>query len=196
MYRAAQKGMEVSGDWMRDNDEFFAASSAAPASGGAAGIQLYSLAAGLGALQDSVNTGVAQEAELRERAESDAPEEAQLALERLGEIEDGRRVHRELQDQVVGRLDDDRFVAGFGSNGGEEFLSYMNISESLVVNADDTWRQWDEAMAQNLGRVQNEDGSWSGSHCITGRTFCTSAALLTLLADRTPVPVEVVARAR
>jgi hypothetical protein len=38
--------------------------------------------------------------------------------------------------------------------------------------------------------VQNQDGSWTGHHCITGQTFCTAAALLTLMADRTPVPVE------
>lgn len=25
--------------------------------------------------------------------------------------------------------------------------------------------------------MQNEDGSWSGHHCITGRTFCTSAGV-------------------
>ena len=36
--------------------------------------------------------------------------------------------------------------------------------------------------------AQNEDGSWSGHHCITGRTFCTAGALLTLMADRAPMP--------
>ncbi len=51
-------------------------------------------------------------------------------------------------------------------------------------------------MTENLNRVQNDDGSWSGHHCITGRTFCTSTALLVLLADRTPVPVQVKAEAR
>jgi hypothetical protein len=44
-------------------------------------------------------------------------------------------------------------------------------------------------MTANLNRVQNGDGSWSGHHCITGRTFCTSTALLVLMADRTPIPV-------
>jgi hypothetical protein len=45
-------------------------------------------------------------------------------------------------------------------------------------------------MTQNLDRIQNGDGSWSGHHCITGRTFCTSTALLVLMADRAPVPVQ------
>ncbi len=45
-------------------------------------------------------------------------------------------------------------------------------------------------MTANLERVQNQDGSWSGQHCITGRSFGTSTALLVLMADRTPVPVS------
>jgi hypothetical protein len=64
----------------------------------------------------------------------------------------------------------------------------MNLAESLAVKGGDEWRRWDYGMTASYSRVQNDDGSWSGSHCITGRTFCTSAALLTLMADRTPVP--------
>ena len=78
---------------------------------------------------------------------------------------------------------------GFGSNGGEEFLSYMLVSETLVVKGGDEWKQWDSAMTRNLGNVQNQDGSWTGHHCITGRTFCTAAALLVLMADRAPTPL-------
>ena len=84
------------------------------------------------------------------------------------------------------------FLGGVGArlaNGGEEFLSYMNLAESLAVTGDEAWRRWDSGMTENLNRVQNADGSWTGSHCITGRTFCTAAVLLTLMADRTPVPV-------
>jgi hypothetical protein len=39
-------------------------------------------------------------------------------------------------------------------------------------------------------RVQNRDGSWSGHHCITARSFCTSAALLTLLAPNLFLPIS------
>jgi hypothetical protein len=66
----------------------------------------------------------------------------------------------------------------------------MNIAESLVVKGGDEWKKWDDAMSGNLQRVQNGDGSWSGHHCITGRTFCTSTALLVMMADRTPIPVK------
>ena len=73
-----------------------------------------------------------------------------------------------------------QFVAGFGSNGGEEFLSYMQISETLLAKGGKEWQDFDKSMTENLGRIQNPDGSWSGHHCITGRTFCTSAATMSL----------------
>ena len=42
--------------------------------------------------------------------------------------------------------------------------------------------------AHMLLKYQDKDGSWSGQHCITGKTFCTSGALLVLMADRAPLP--------
>jgi hypothetical protein len=32
--------------------------------------------------------------------------------------------------------------------------------------------------------MQNQDGTWAGHHCITGRVAVTSAAILMLVADR------------
>jgi hypothetical protein len=117
-------------------------------------------------------------------------EQREAAQQKLTQIASTEKVQNEAQDAVIARLDDKQFVAGFGSNGGEEFLSYMNIAESLVVKGGDAWKKWDSEMTANLNRVQNGDGSWSGHHCITGRTFCTSTALLVLMADRTPIPVQ------
>lgn len=130
------------------------------------------------------------EAEFRQQAQSapSAPErqQAQATLRRFDEA---KRDLKAAQEAVVARLDDKDFIAGFGSNGGEEFLSYMNIGESLVVKGGDEWKAWDKSITENLNRVQNSDGSWTGHHCITGRTFCTSSALLVLMVDRTPVPI-------
>jgi hypothetical protein len=95
------------------------------------------------------------------------------------------------QQGVLKQLDDPAFVAGFGSNGGEEFLSYMLLAESLVAKGGKPWTDWDKAMTANLNRVQNGDGSWTGHHCITGRNFVTAAALLVLTADRAQVPLAV-----
>ena len=103
--------------------------------------------------------------------------------------------YRNRESQIA-RLDDDSMMSGFGSNGGEEYLSYMMTSESLVISGGEAWTNWNEKMHTRLAKIQSSDGSWTGHHCITGRTFCTAAALLTLMADRTPVPVELVARAK
>jgi hypothetical protein len=156
----------------------------------AAGVPLYGWSACLGILQDSLNTGRAEAPQLRDQAaRSRDPSARAEAMRKLDRIADTEMIQQGAQTAVVALLYAPRFLAGVGSNGGEEFLSYMTLAESLVVKGGDEWRRWDSGMTENLYRVQNADGSWSGSHCITGRTFCTSAALLTLMADRTPVPV-------
>lgn len=193
--RASQLGLEVSSAVLAKNQAWFEdrAKAAAPASD-AAGIDLYARSAGLAGLQEHANSGALAEPELqRVIAVSKDENEVLEAKRELDRILDGRRRQEEARDDLVGRIADPAFVSGFGSNGGEEFLSYMNISESLVVQGGEAWREWDAAMSGNLARIQNQDGSWSGHHCITGRNFCTAAALLVLLADRTPLPAQLVA---
>lgn len=85
---------------------------------------------------------------------------------------------------AVEKLDDERMLSGFGNNGGEEFLSYMLSSESLVVTGGEDWRKWNDKMHARLEKIQNGDGSWSGHHCITSPVFCTAAVILCLTADR------------
>jgi hypothetical protein len=165
--------------------------------GMAAGVPLYGWSACLGILQDSFNTGRAQVPRLRDQAaHSRHPQERAEAKKKLARIAEVEQVQQEAQATVGARLDDRLFLGGVaglgglaGLNGGEEFLSYMNLAESLAVTGDEAWRRWDSGMTESLNRLQNADGSWTGSHCITGRTFCTAAVLLTLTADRTPVPV-------
>lgn len=158
---------------------------------GSAGVALYDGASNLTNLQDAVNTNKVLEKQFREIADKPTAspkdrDEAKAQLRRFAETE---QAQKEATAAFVKRLDDKQFVQGFGSNGGEEFLSYMNISETLVVKGGPEWEKWDKRMAENLNNIQNKDGSWSGHHCITGRTFCTAAALLVLMADRAPVPI-------
>jgi hypothetical protein len=71
-------------------------------------------------------------------------------------------------------------IAGFGNNGGEEFMSFLQTGEGLIVNKDMEWQQWYNGTSQRLIDIQNKNGSWHGHHCITSPVFCTATSLLIL----------------
>ncbi len=71
-------------------------------------------------------------------------------------------------------------MAGFGNNGGEEFLSFLLTGESMMMQGGDTWKKWYDMMTGKLINIQNRDGSWNGHHCITSPVFCTATCLLIL----------------
>lgn len=71
-------------------------------------------------------------------------------------------------------------MSGFGSNGGEEFMSYLMTGESMLMQGGDEWKKWYDMMTGKLINIQNQDGSWNGHHCITSPVFCTATCLLIL----------------
>ncbi len=71
-------------------------------------------------------------------------------------------------------------ISGFGNNGGEEFLSFLQTGESLVIAKDNGWKNWYQQTTGRLVSIQNDDGSWNGHHCITSPVFCTATSLLIL----------------
>lgn len=77
----------------------------------------------------------------------------------------------------------DEVLDGFGNNGGEEFLSYLQTGESLLVSKDEDWKDWYDNMSGRILKIQNEDGSWNGHHCITSPVFCTATSLLLLTVE-------------
>jgi hypothetical protein len=166
------------------------ARSASSAAAGDAGVELYSRASQIAAMQASANTNASLRQQLNVIANSSTtqPADRQAAKERLALFDANDEVLAKAQDGLIVRLEDKQFVAGFGSNGGEEFLSYLNIGESLMQKGGEAWEKWEKSITDNLNRVQNDDGSWTGHHCITGRTFVTSAALMVLTIDRSPLP--------
>jgi hypothetical protein len=156
-----------------------------------AGVAIYNTSARAAGLQESVNSLKQGEGKARETLRDDkaSKEDKAKAKDHIARLEKAEEAQTAAVKGVVDQVADKNFIAGFGSNGGEEFLSYMNIGETLVVKGGKEWEKWDKAVTDNLNRVQDKDGGWSGQHCITGRTFCTAAALLTLMADRAPIPV-------
>ncbi|MBX9583942.1 MAG: hypothetical protein K2X87_26890, partial [Gemmataceae bacterium] len=157
------------------------------------GVRLYSFGQGAGNSQDVVNSlrvdGKKAEDVLKDSKASQAEKDA--ATKKLDDLKRAERDNDKVQEGQAAAVKDGQFVAGFGSNGGEEFLSFLNISEALLVKGGKDWTDWDAKMTQGLEKAQDKDGSWAGHHCITGKTFCTAAALLVLTADRTPFPADV-----
>jgi len=161
--------------------------------GGDAGVRLYSLGQGAGNSQDLINSlkvdGKKAEGVLRDsKATKEQKDKAQKTVD---EVRRAEKDNEKVQTDLARTVKDEKFVAGFGSNGGEEFLSFLNISEAMLVKGGQDWKDWDTKMTTGLEKAQDKDGSWAGQHCITGKTFCTSAALLVLMADRTQFPVDV-----
>ncbi len=106
------------------------------------------------------------------------------ALEQLSRTEKDRKKNVREIATISAQLADARFVQGFGSIGGEEFFSYLNIGDSLKRTSGDEWNKWHSQITQKILNLQNNDGTWAGHHCITGRVAVTSAAILNLSSGR------------
>jgi hypothetical protein len=158
---------------------------------GAAGVSLYATAAHISSMMDNVAThhNIAEGARgilSSPTATGRERDEAKKQIERFTEV------HKDLSEAmtvVSKQATNPAFIRGFGSDGGEEFLSFTLMGETLRATKNKNTPAWEKAITQRLVNIQNADSSWSGKHCITGATFCTSAAMLALMTDRSPLPV-------
>jgi hypothetical protein len=154
----------------------------------AAGVQLYAFG---GAIRGNASDA-AEASRLIEEAKQtgNLPAAASVSgenLQRVGlsEPRASRLAAAAKQNaKQIDRLDDENLLAGFGNNGGEEYLSYLLTSESLVIAGRDKFNQWNDKMHGRLQKIQNGDGSWTGHHCITSPVFCTAAVVQCLTTDR------------
>jgi hypothetical protein len=188
LYMAQAKGVAVSPRSMAKVEEYTVMAQAAPAPGVGAGVGGVGVAGGVAS---TVTVEAAPSAMYSASAGVPLYQDAQ-ALEqfsRMGRTDGARLENAKKVKEIAGKLSDPRFVSGFGSIGGEEFFSYLNISDGLHRAGGPEWKKWNSAMKLKVIHLQNEDGTWAGQHCITGRVAVTSAAILLLLADRDVVPV-------
>jgi Squalene-hopene cyclase C-terminal domain/Prenyltransferase and squalene oxidase repeat len=181
LYVASGKGVAVHKDAM-DKVETYTAQTFAPSAGTAGGVGAGSYA--------TVITGPAPAAGLMARSELSASSAGVSLYKRAQELEqlsrtpEDRKKNGDQIKTIETQLSDPRFVTGFGSIGGEEFFSYLNISDSLHRAGGPEWERWNRDMTAKILTMQNEDGTWAGHHCITGRVAVTSAAILMLQAGR------------
>ncbi len=107
-------------------------------------------------------------------------------LEQLSRTAADRKSNAPAIAVIAREMASPQMVNGFGSMGGEEYFSYLNVSDSLRRVGGEPWEKWNSEIKAKLVKLQNADGTWAGHHCITGRVAVTSAAVLTLTADRQP----------
>lgn len=155
----------------------------------AAGVELYAFAGAQKA--SAAESRLARDLVENAKREGELPSTAEVSGEALRSLGVPAAKAEELSVaysssmRQAGRLaNDEGLLTGFGSNGGEEFLSYMLTSESLVLQGGDAWSQWNQKMHDRLARVQSADGSWTGHHCVTSPVFCTAAVVQCLTVER------------
>lgn len=78
----------------------------------------------------------------------------------------------------------------FSQAGGEEYLAFHLITETMLQKGGADWKTWFPTVRDKIVAVQNSDGSWTGHHCITSRTFCTAAACLVLSSPNRYLPIS------
>ncbi|SHG16522.1 hypothetical protein SAMN04488116_0038 [Flagellimonas flava] len=152
-----------------------------------AGIVLYSIS---GSVRASAKEARKAKADIkRAKAEGKIAADAEINAETLeeigyvsGEAQKYGTAYKVYESaKVVAQKDE--VLDGFGNNGGEEFLSYLQTGESMLVNKDEDWKKWYDDIGGRILKIQNEDGSWNGHHCITSPVFCTATSLLLLTVE-------------
>jgi hypothetical protein len=116
------------------------------------------------------------------RLSQNAPATAEN-LEKIGYDKDDALKYStayEVYESAKVQAQRDDVLDGFGNNGGEEFLSYLQTGESMIIGKDNSWKTWYDNMSGRMLKIQNNDGSWNGHHCITSPVFCTATCLLIL----------------
>ncbi len=153
-----------------------------------AGIELYAFAGSQRAAASEAGAArqIIEEAKREGRLEADA-EYTEENLRLVGIEAPKATILADSFAQSMAQLallDNEQLLSGFGNNGGEEFLSYMLTSESLVLQGGDAWPKWKQKMHTRMAKIQIANGSWTGHHCITSPVFCTAAVIQCLTADR------------
>jgi hypothetical protein len=185
---AEANGIDVDDQALRKSKDFqknnYDSKSGAVRTDMGAGVVLYSVSGSSRASAKEARK-VSEEMEKAKRDGRLAPS-APPSPENLAKIgfaaEDARRYSTayEVYQSAKVQAQRDDVMDGFGSNGGEEFLSYLQTGEGMIIGKDTEWQQWYSNISGRMLKIQNQDGSWNGHHCITSPVFCTATSLLIL----------------
>lgn len=153
-----------------------------------AGVMLYSVSGSVRAsakearrvkniMDDAIAKGTIDS---EEEVSEEVLEDLGLSMDEASRLATSYAIYESAKDKAQ----EEEVLNGFGNNGGEEFLSFLQTGESIAIAGGDDWKEWYDKTAGRILRIQNQDGSWSGHHCITSPVFCTATCLLILSIDQ------------
>lgn len=80
---------------------------------------------------------------------------------------------------ILGKLP---FGRDYGDEvSGEDFFGGVLAAHAMIHEDGKAWRSVFAKIQKVLTACQNLDGSWTGHHCISARTFCTASAVTALM---------------
>ncbi len=176
-----EQALDKARDFQKGN---FDANTGSVATDAAAGVTLYAVS---GSTRASAKEARQAEEDLQDAVrEGKLQADAHVTVENLQEAgysrDEAEKMNTAYQvyNAAKARAQSNEVISGFGNNGGEEFLSFLQTGESLIINKDKSWKDWYGSTTTRLVDIQNNDGSWNGHHCITSPVFCTATSLLIL----------------
>lgn len=149
-----------------------------------AGVVLYSVSSSTRASAKEARS--VEEKFIKAKKEGKIAEDAEVSTENLEQIGYGKAEAQKyatsynVYNAAKTVAQQDNVTSGFGNNGGEEFLSFLQTGESMIIGKDLDWKKWYDKTSGTLLGIQNRDGSWNGHHCITSPVFCTATSVLIL----------------
>lgn len=149
-----------------------------------AGVVLYSVSSSTRASAKEARS--VEEKFIKAKREGKIAEDAEVTTENLEQIGFGKAEAQKystsynVYNAAKTVAQQDNVTSGFGNNGGEEFLSFLQTGESMIIGKDLDWKKWYDKTSGTLLGIQNRDGSWNGHHCITSPVFCTATSVLIL----------------
>jgi len=173
--------LEKSRQYQKDN--YNVASGTGSVTDGA-GVMLYSVSSSSRASATEAKKAKQIIAEAKEKGVLDKDDEINVDnLQRAG-LDANEAIQMNTANKVYQSAKNvaskDEVMVGFGNNGGEEYLSYLQTGEGMIIGEDISWQDWYNKVSQRMIDTQVENGSWQGHHCITSPVFCTATAVLIL----------------
>jgi len=93
-------------------------------------------------------------------------------------------------DEFIKQCKDGQWKQMFLTVEGEDYLAAMMMTHALVSENGERWKKWYPFIRDSLVKRQNADGSWTTTACISGRTFASACALLSLTTPNRLLPIQ------